>query len=328
MNFDDIKFVKLLPQFMRDDGCDQGIASALDDLIRRSFYNVRSLKVWDEIETLNEKQCDEMAWELDVDWYNSTMTLDEKRQTLKYAMSVKRKRGTPWSVQQLIGAYFGEGFVYEWTAFDGQPYTFMVLTTNTNTDEQSLKMFIDAVNSAKNERSRLIGVAYLWRQDHEAMEITSYNDFYHKYAIKKCGLTPRATTIGILHKGTMTAGDVSQYLTYALKGVKDDKCGRLGGHRGTIGQINKNTVLSSYDDETDNYSFKKSGLAKCSDTIGSLSRSGIAGAYDDNDLTYTLKRVKNRTILKQVTSNTKVATFSAVQFFNYKKCGLHRCRAQ
>ena len=32
MNLDDIKFIKLLPKFMQEDGCDQGIADALDDL--------------------------------------------------------------------------------------------------------------------------------------------------------------------------------------------------------------------------------------------------------------------------------------------------------
>jgi phage tail P2-like protein len=248
---------------MQNDGCDQGIAEALDDLIRRSMYNVRSLKVWDEIETLNEKQLDELAWELDIDWYDSTADIDTKRDVLRYASSVKRKRGTSWSVQQLITAYFGQGFVYEWTEFDGQPFTFMALTTNDNVDEITLKKFINAVNSAKNERSKLVGVLYLWSQDHVVAELVTYDDMYHKYKIKKCGLTPHAITIGILQKGTMTVSDASQYIGYMLKGVGSVNCGRLGGHRGTLGQIIKNTILSSGLSAVRIFNYKRCGLHRC-----------------------------------------------------------------
>lgn len=330
MNLDDVDLLKLLPNFMQKDGTDIALSKAVSAIMQRAFYNVKSLRVWDQFETLNDKQCDELAWELDVDWYDSTMDLDTKRQTLKYAMDIKRKRGTIWSVESLITSYFGDGFVIEYPDFDGQPYTFMVLTTNDNIDDDTLVRFKKAVDAAKNERSRLVGVLYFWDQENEAAEIVSYDDAYHRYEIKRCGLIPHATTVGILNKETVNASssDTDDFYAYRLVPIDDkESCGTLGGHRGTLGQINKNTVLSSYDDKTDNYNFKKSGLNKCSDTIGSLSRSGIAGAYDDNDLTYTLKRVKNRTILKNVTSNAKVATFLAVQVFDYKRCGLHRCRS-
>lgn len=327
MNLDDIKFIKLLPKFMQEDGCDQGIAEALDDLIRRSMYNVRSLKVWDEIETLNEKQLDELAWELDIDWYDSTADIDTKRDVLRYASSVKRKRGTSWSVQQLITAYFGQGFVYEWTEFDGQPFTFMALTTNENVDEITLKKFINAVNSAKNERSKLVGVLYLWQHDHEAAELVAYDDKYHRYKIKKCGLTPHATTIGILQKGAMTVSDASQYIGYILKGVGSDKCGRLGGHRGTLGQINKNTIVSSYNDETDCYGFKKSGITKCSDTVGARDQQYAKCEYDDSNLIYMIKHVKNRMLASKDAAGIKANGLSAVRIFNYRRCGLYRCKS-
>lgn len=331
MKIDDIELIRLLPKFIRSDPSDIGIAKAIDYLVQSAFTDVKTLRVWDQFESLNEKQCDELAWELDVDWYDSArMTLDEKRDTLKTATAVKRKRGTKWSVEQLITSYFGDGFVMEWTDFNGQPYTFMVLTTNDSIDDDTLVRFKKAVDAVKNERSRLVGVLYFWNQENEAAEIVSYDDTYHRYEIKRCGLTPHATTVGILNRETVntSSSDTDDFYAYRLVPIDDKKsCGTLGGHRGSLGSADKANVEVSQSVDFDRYDFKKSGTAKCDESVGSSDSQETAASYDDHDRLYAIKRIANVIKLTKTKAEIESEEASNVRLFTYKRCGIYRCIA-
>ena len=114
MKISDLDFVRLLPAFMRDDEAAIALSKAMNKLIQPPGSRIPTIRTWDEIDSLNEPECDELAWELDIDWYDSTgMSLEEKRETIKLAQQIKRKRGTKWAVERLISAYFGEGYVME-----------------------------------------------------------------------------------------------------------------------------------------------------------------------------------------------------------------------
>ena len=115
MKVSELDFLRLLPAFMRDDEAAIALSKAMNKLISEPGSRIPSIRTWDEIDNMSEAELDELAWELDVDWYDSTgMSLEEKRETLKLAQQIKRKRGTKWAVERLISAYFGEGYVMEW----------------------------------------------------------------------------------------------------------------------------------------------------------------------------------------------------------------------
>lgn len=150
MKVSNIDFIRLLPAFMQDDEAAIALSKAVNKLISEPGGRIPSIRTWDEVDNLSEAECDELAWELDVDWYDSTgMSLEEKRNTIKLAQQIKRKRGTKWAVERLISAYFGEGYVVEWYETDDSPYTFVALTTNTHTDAHNFEKFVEAVKAAK-----------------------------------------------------------------------------------------------------------------------------------------------------------------------------------
>ena len=214
MKISELDFVRLLPVFMRDDEAAIALSKALDKLIGEQLgERLSTIRTWDKIDELTEAECDDLAWELDIDWYDSVgMSLAEKRATIKIALQVKRKRGTKWAVERLISAYFGEGFIMEWLETGGAPYTFTVSTTNTHITEKNYKKFMEAVKAAKNERSHIAGFFYFWHQGPEGIECAPKSSL-HRYEIKKCGTKPYPATLGMLEKPSVeTEPETTQHL--------------------------------------------------------------------------------------------------------------------
>lgn len=198
MKISDLDFLRLLPVFMHDDEAINALANAMNRLFGDPDRRLDTIRTWDKIDELNEAECDEMAWELDVDWYDSAgMSLTEKRETLKVAQQVKRKRGTKWAVERLISAYFGEGYVMEWDEMDGNPYTFHVLTTETHISPENYTKFMQAANAAKRESSRIVGVFYYEHQGSDSGVEIALGTSLHKYEHIDCGTVHRPAVIGI-----------------------------------------------------------------------------------------------------------------------------------
>ena len=154
MKIEDPKTIKLIPHFMRVDSADQAIAQAIDTLIKVPGAKVKTLRVWDQIDNLDENMLDELAWELDIDWYEDTMTIDVKRETIKTARLIKEHRGTKWAVEQVVANVFGTGEVQEWYEYGDEPFYFKITTDTQMTPDlfEKVKKHIERV---KNVRSKL-----------------------------------------------------------------------------------------------------------------------------------------------------------------------------
>lgn len=207
MKISELDFVRLLPVFMRDDEAVTALSKAVNELLVEPGKRLHTIRTWDMIDELTEAECDELAWELDIDWYDSTgMGLSEKRETIKLAQQIKRKRGTKWAVERLISAYFGEGFVMEWYETGDAPFTFKVMTTNENVLTENFNKFIEAAQAAKNERSRLMGVFFLWPQGPEHGVEYAPASAVHQYGFVKCGADGFKAKHGAAVVGTAIVG--------------------------------------------------------------------------------------------------------------------------
>lgn len=222
MKLSELDFVRLLPAFMRDDEAVRALSKAVDHLIGEPGMRLHTLSTWDKIDELNEAECDELSWELDIDWYDSAgMSLEEKRETIRMAQQIKRKRGTRWAVERLIASYIGEGYVAEWYETGAAPYTFTVLITSTTVDEANYEKFVEATNFARNERSHIAGIYYYWPEE-PAIEYGTGAKML-RYEFEKCGTSPRPATVGMLTKAAAeTEPEVAQHL-YTF-----DRCGQDG----------------------------------------------------------------------------------------------------
>lgn len=237
MKLSELEFLKLLPSFMRGDEAVIALSAAMDTLLRTPSERIPTIRTWDQIENLTSKECDALAWELDVDWYDDTLGLDEKRATIEAAQLIKRKRGTKWAVEQLITAYFGEGYVVEWYEIGGRPFEFIAMTTNAQITQEDYAKFVAAVQSAKNSRSHIAGVFYFWEQgpDPGVGVGNTYADYKYDF-LREAGTYPIAAVVGAALNQSVEAEPEAAAINYALQQTGDLDCGTYP-QPGTVGAL-------------------------------------------------------------------------------------------
>lgn len=158
MKLTDIEFIKLLPQFMREDKANQGLAAAIDEIVPQLARSVELLSTWDHIDELSEAELDELAWELNILWYDHGADISVKRELVKNSDKVYQRLGTKWAVENVINSYFGEGHVEEWFEYGGEPGHFRVSSPNPSLNAESFDAFINLLNKVKRASAKLDGV--------------------------------------------------------------------------------------------------------------------------------------------------------------------------
>jgi len=136
---------------MRDDEANIAFSKAVNKLIREPGSRTKLLRVWDQIDNLDHADLDELAWELDVTWYDSTAPLHVKRELIRNADKVHARMGTKWAVRQVVQDYMGSCELEEWFEYGGDPYCFRIKITDSTGDEYDL----DALNKLKNNVLRV-----------------------------------------------------------------------------------------------------------------------------------------------------------------------------
>lgn len=155
MKLTDLDFFKLLPEFMRDDPAVKGLVEAVEAILAGPAAEVPNARVWDRVDYMDDTQLDELAWELDIDWYDTGWHIGVKRATIKSSDKIYRKRGTKWAVEQVIADVFGGGFVTEWNEYGGEPYHFKATTSYLLQDTETVERFRALVAKAKRASTRL-----------------------------------------------------------------------------------------------------------------------------------------------------------------------------
>lgn len=158
MKLSTLEFIRLLPAFMRDDAAVRGLAAGLDEIIPGLAQSLSRLTTWDRIDELSEDELDDLAWELNILWYDKSVGIDAKREIIKNSDEVYRHLGTKWAVENVINSYFGEGYLKEWFEYNGEPGHFRVYSTNPTLTNEKLIEFLNLLQKVKRASSQLDGI--------------------------------------------------------------------------------------------------------------------------------------------------------------------------
>ena len=155
MKLDTLEFIRLLPQFMRDDPAVHGLAKSIDAIVPQLANAASKMSTWDRIDELSDAELDELAWELNILWYDTTADISIKRDLVKNSDKVYQHLGTKWAVENVIETYFGEGEIQEWFKYGGQPGHFRVNSSNPSISQERFTEFLNVLNKVKRASAKL-----------------------------------------------------------------------------------------------------------------------------------------------------------------------------
>lgn len=150
-----VSVLDLLPPNLKQDPDMIAASKAVDNEFILVVNETKNCIILPRIDELGSDLVDLLAWELHVDFYDPTLTLEIRRQLVKNSSKWHMRKGTPAAVEELIQTVFGDGEVQEWFDYGGAPYMFKVITCNASTTGDQAEQFIKALNSVKNARSVL-----------------------------------------------------------------------------------------------------------------------------------------------------------------------------
>ena len=159
MKLSDLEFIKLLPEFMRDDSAIKGLASGVDVIIAGILPSIERLTTWDHIDELSEAELDELAWELNISWYSPGASIAVKRDLIKNSDRVHMILGTKAAVENVINSYFGDGYISEWFEYGGEPGHFKVISVNPSISGDNLTGFLSILDKVKRASAKLDSVS-------------------------------------------------------------------------------------------------------------------------------------------------------------------------
>ena len=158
MKLSDLEFIKLLPQFMREDPAVRGLAAGIDSIVPALAERLETLSTWDCIYDLSEAELDDLAWELNISWYDMGANIGVKRDLIKNSDKVHQHLGTKWAVENVVNSYFGEGHIEEWFEYGGEPGHFRIHTPNPSVANEKLDDFMRILGKVKRASAKLDGI--------------------------------------------------------------------------------------------------------------------------------------------------------------------------
>lgn len=155
-DLDDIPLKETLPDSIRKDRAVQDICDALKKEMRAVNQATGYGLLLPRIDELSEALLDELAWEYHVDFYDQTLSVDQKREMVRMALENHRKKGTAAVVRSVVSIILEDGRVEEWFQYGGEPYHFrVILIMGPMASEDTIQKLVDTVCAVKNVRSWL-----------------------------------------------------------------------------------------------------------------------------------------------------------------------------
>lgn len=335
MKLENVEIVKLLPPWMRQDESNAALSRSASSLFQEPAKRIKQLRIWDKIDELDDDMLDELAWELNIDWYSSAMEISKKRATIKVAHLIMEKRGTKWAVEQLISAYFGTGYVKEWFEYGGDPYMFRVLTTNPDIGDDGMAGFFKQVDVAKSVRSHMEGVYFY--EELEPAILISPTSTAHVFEYVKCGTRPRSANIGRIKTTTIEASPQASSHGFEYTHAGDGTKAGTYPRQANVAKI-KNGEVDALP-QSRHHPFEYATHAGDGTKAGTYPRAAnnaeittaaveTDGSLDPHQFEYIRKAgtsPRHATLAETAQGNMEAAGATSVHCFTYKKCGTTKC---
>lgn len=179
MDLTNCQVVRMLPTWMQDDRAVGAFASVVDAAAAQAHDRAQMLTQWDKIDELPEDVLDELAWALDISWWDSEASIETKRALIKDSDYVHSKLGTVAAMENVARAYLGDGEVLEWFDYGGRPHNFKIATGNLPMLQANQARLLDRLMQAKRHSSKLESILVLLTGDVPLCSGTGFRESTH-----------------------------------------------------------------------------------------------------------------------------------------------------
>ncbi len=155
MELHDIDLLSLQPQFLQKDPVTIALCKAFQPVFDQLAEGLKSILIYTNIDNLPGPVLDELAWGMNVTWYNTRDTLAARRETIKKALSVFARMGTAGAIKDAVAANFGDSSVEEWWQYGAEPGYFRIVVEDPAATAERAADFVRTVNAVKNVSSWL-----------------------------------------------------------------------------------------------------------------------------------------------------------------------------
>lgn len=193
MKLSDVDIKRLLPVFMRNDKFNAYFASILSNYFQLNAEHLKRFPLWNSLSDLLSDECDLLAYELNIKWYDKTETTEQKKKAIENGMKFKFEAGQKTGLEYALNAIFNNKAIInikEWFDYNGQPYHFFVVITVPSGQSVTAELITeieDKIKKLKNIRSILDGVSIT--KQFEANTITAIGTSSYYMAEKSLGQT-------------------------------------------------------------------------------------------------------------------------------------------
>ena len=170
-----------LPLALQRDPSIVALSRALAEVLSDRPEEIDQLRIYPDIDRLDEELLDILAYDFKVDWWDPDCTLEQKRRLLKSSWQVHKVMGTKAAVEAAASAVYPYARVQEWFEYGGEPYWFRMdvdLPEEEWTQERHVRL-MRQVQFYKSLRSHLELIIYRVRpvvlENRQAFWFTALN---------------------------------------------------------------------------------------------------------------------------------------------------------
>lgn len=150
----DSQITEIMPDVLAESSESKALSYALNKALKRLIDFCANISVYAAIDLAEDEVLDLLAVELNTQYYDTSLPIENKRQLIKNTFIWYQNSGTASTVEELIAAVFGEGSVSEWFEYGDDPYYFKI-TTNAQLTPDIVNQFTAILKRAKNVRSHI-----------------------------------------------------------------------------------------------------------------------------------------------------------------------------
>ena len=188
---------KLLPSSINQDKKIKDISKIIDISFDEIIKIIDLCLLYHRIDTMDEALLNELAWQFNVDFYDPTFSLEQKRNAVKKSIIWHKHKGTVGALEDYVSTIFGNARVIEWFDYDGEPYHFKIdMITGEIPSIEALNKIVKAIYMIKNTRSWCDGLGFLRTIDNKIYIGSHQSQFKHyKINLNRLGNSSLKTSI-------------------------------------------------------------------------------------------------------------------------------------